>query len=253
MGNRERESDDIEYIIPKNYDIKPKILGIIEQEAFILFLIITLIIFMVINSIIENKYSINYNFHEFSSKLVFTLSENDNKLNEIFKKIFKTFMNDKFQNILNQSILEYYKEIANVSDKDITSLTSKTYTYAYVENAPYEIKSKEKIKGINAEILENFTKITGIDIKYVKYNKVADLKKAIEDKKAVLLSNHGMIAIGKNLTEAYNIAENVEFCSELFCISKSIGSPKILDKEEMLNIIERFKDYGKRIEEHEEI
>lgn len=38
-----------------------------------------------------------------------------------------------------------------------------------------------------------------------------------------------------------------------FCISKSIGSPKILDKEEMLNIIERFKDYGKRIEEHEEI
>lgn len=54
MVNRERESDDIEYIIPKNYDIKPKILGIIEQEAFILFLIITLIIFMVINSIIEN-------------------------------------------------------------------------------------------------------------------------------------------------------------------------------------------------------
>ena len=77
--------------------------------------------------------------------------------------------------------------------------------------------------------------------------------KAMKDKKAVLLSNHGMIAIGKNLTEAYNIAENVEFCSELFCISKSIGSPKILDKEEMLNIIERFKDYGKRIEEHEEI
>ena len=36
-----------------------------------------------LNSIIENKYSINYNFHEFSSKLVFTLSENDNKLNEI--------------------------------------------------------------------------------------------------------------------------------------------------------------------------
>ena len=61
------------------------------------------------------------------------------------------------------------------------------------------------------------------------------------------------LAVGKNLAEAYNIAENVEFCSELFCISKSIGSPKILSKEEMLNMIERFKDYGKRIEEHEEI
>ena len=45
MRKKEKELEDIEYIVPKNYDIKPKILGIIEQEAFILFLIITLIIF----------------------------------------------------------------------------------------------------------------------------------------------------------------------------------------------------------------
>lgn len=181
-----------------------------------------------LNSIIENKYSINYNFHEFSSKLVFTLSENDNKLNEIFKKIFKTFMNDKFQNILNQSILEYYKEIANVSDKDITSLTSKTYTYAYVENAPYEIKSKEKIKGINAEILENFTKITGIDIKYVKYNKVADLKKAIEDKKVDIFFNY------------YNISSSeYRQIDNNFITSYVILVPE--DSNEVINSIESLK------------
>ena len=54
MRKKEKELEDIEYIVPKNYDIKPKILGIIEQEAFILFLIVTLIIFVIINSIIEN-------------------------------------------------------------------------------------------------------------------------------------------------------------------------------------------------------
>lgn len=181
-----------------------------------------------LNSIIENKYSINYNFHEFSSKLVFTLSENDNKLNEIFKKIFKTFMNDKFQNILNQSILEYYKEIANVSDKDITSLTSKTYTYAYVENAPYEIKSKEKIKGINAEILENFTKITGIDIKYVKYNKVADLKKAIEDKKVDIFFNYYNIS-----SSEYRQIDNNFITSYVILVPEDIN--------EVINSIESLK------------
>ena len=181
-----------------------------------------------LNSIIENKYSINYNFHEFSSKLVFTLSENDNKLNEIFKKIFKTFMNDKFQNILNQSILEYYKEIANVSDKDITSLTSKTYTYAYVENAPYEIKSKEKIKGINAEILENFTKITGVDIKYVKYNKVADLKKAIEDKKVDIFFNYYNIS-----SSEYRQIDN-NFITEYVILVPE-------DSNEVINSIESLK------------
>lgn len=101
--------------------------------------------------------------------------------------------------------------------------------------------------------------VAGTDVpcaEYATYGTVALAKnafKAMKDKKAVLLSNHGMIAGGKNIAEAYNIAENVEFCSELYCISKSIGEPKILDKQEMLNMIERFKNYGKRIEEHEEI
>ena len=49
MRKKEKELEDIEYIVPKNYDIKPKILGVIEQEAFILFLIITLIIFGVLD------------------------------------------------------------------------------------------------------------------------------------------------------------------------------------------------------------
>ena len=181
-----------------------------------------------LNSIIENKYSINYNFHEFSSKLVLTLSENDNKLNEIFKKIFKTFMNDKFEDILNQSILEYYKEIAHVSDKDIASLTSKTYTYGYVENAPYEIKSKEKIKGINAEILENFTKITGVDIKYVKYDKVADLKKAIENKKVDIFFNYYNIS-----SSEYRQIDN-NFITEYVILVPE-------DSNEVINSIESLK------------
>lgn len=77
--------------------------------------------------------------------------------------------------------------------------------------------------------------------------------KAMEGKKAVLLSNHGMIAGGKNLIEAYNIAETVEFCSEIYCIAKACGTVKLLPKEEMENMMIRFQNYGKRIEEHEEI
>lgn len=71
--------------------------------------------------------------------------------------------------------------------------------------------------------------------------------------KAILLSNHGMLTGGKDLAEAYNIAENVEFCCELYFISKVVGEPKILPKKEMEDMIERFKEYGKRSEEHEEI
>lgn len=77
--------------------------------------------------------------------------------------------------------------------------------------------------------------------------------KAMVGKKATLLSNHGMIAGGETLAEAYNIAENVEFCCELYFIAKTMGVPEILTENEMQHMIERFKDYGKRVEEHEEI
>ena len=46
--------EEIEYVIPKNYDIRPKILGIIEQEALILFLIVNILFFVIINNLISN-------------------------------------------------------------------------------------------------------------------------------------------------------------------------------------------------------
>ena len=101
--------------------------------------------------------------------------------------------------------------------------------------------------------------VAGTDVPCAEYATYGTVKlaknafKAMEGTKAVLLSNHGMLAGGANLSEAYNIAENVEFCCELYFIAKTVGEPEILSEKEMQNMIERFKDYGKRTEEHEEI
>lgn len=232
VGVLNKDLNDITYYLNRASNITYKGFDTSEElfkslnEGKVDFVIVPKIKYL--NNIIQNKYSINYNFHEFSSKLVLTLSENDNKLNEIFKKIFKTFMNEKFQDNLNQSTLEYYKQIANVSDKDISSLTSKTYTYGYVENAPYEIKSKEKIKGINSEILNNFSKITGIDVKYVKYNTVDELKKAIQDKKVDIFFNYYNIS-----SSDYRQIDN-NFITEYVILSPD-------DSNEVVNSIESLK------------
>ena len=232
VGVLNKDLNDITYYLTRASNITYKGFDTSEElfkslnEGKVDFVIVPKIKYL--NNIIQNKYSINYNFHEFSSKLVLTLSENDNKLNEIFKKIFKTFMNEKFQDNLNQSTLEYYKQITNVSDKDISSLTSKTYTYGYVENAPYEIKSKEKIKGINSEILNNFSKITGIDIKYVKYNTVDELKKAIQDKKVDIFFNYYNIS-----SSDYRQIDN-NFITEYVILSPD-------DSNEVVNSIESLK------------
>lgn len=52
--SKKEKYEEIEYIIPKNYDIKPKILGVIEQEALVLFIIINLLLFLILNNRINN-------------------------------------------------------------------------------------------------------------------------------------------------------------------------------------------------------
>lgn len=68
--------------------------------------------------------------------------------------------------------------------------------------------------------------------------------KAMENRKAVLLANHGLLAGAKNLANAFNITEEIEYCAELYYRTKSIGEPVILPEEEMDLMMKKFKTYG---------
>jgi len=72
---------------------------------------------------------------------------------------------------------------------------------------------------------------------------------AIKGRKACLLSNHGLVAIGKDLNEAFNIAEEVEHLSRLFVEAKKIGEPKLLSNKEMTEVLNRFNSYSRWIKD----
>lgn len=91
---------------------------------------------------------------------------------------------------------------------------------------------------------------------YATYGSVQLAKNAFEamkDRKAVLLANHGLLAGGANLDEAFAVTEEIEFCCELYNRTSAVGEPVILPRDEMDRMILRFQNYGKRPEEHEEI
>lgn len=69
---------------------------------------------------------------------------------------------------------------------------------------------------------------------------------AMKSRKAVFLANHGIIGGGKDLINAFNVIEEVEYCSKIYVKAKSIGDPMILDSEEMNFMAEKFKTYGQR-------
>ena len=62
--------------------------------------------------------------------------------------------------------------------------------------------------------------------------------------KAVLLGNHGLVACGSSLDEAFLLADNIEFAAELQWRAECIGKPNIMSDELLAPTRERFKSYG---------
>lgn len=67
---------------------------------------------------------------------------------------------------------------------------------------------------------------------------------ALQNRRACLLANHGMIAIGKTLQQALDIAVEVENLCEQYWRVLQVGEPHILNTQEMHEVFEQFKGYG---------
>jgi L-fuculose-phosphate aldolase len=68
---------------------------------------------------------------------------------------------------------------------------------------------------------------------------------ALEGRKACLLANHGVIAVGANLAAAVALAGEVENLAAQYCAALAIGEVRILDDMEMRRVIEKFRTYGR--------
>ena len=72
-----------------------------------------------------------------------------------------------------------------------------------------------------------------------------NILKALEKRKACLMSNHGQVAFGTNLKQAFELAEEVENICHQYIIALKIGNPKILSYADMQKILEKIKHYKK--------
>lgn len=76
------------------------------------------------------------------------------------------------------------------------------------------------------------------------------VRDGIKKSKAILLQHHGLIATGENLDKALWLAHEVEVLSELYLKSLSVTkNVPVLDNNEMNVVLEKFKNYGLRVEQ----
>ena len=89
----------------------------------------------------------------------------------------------------------------------------------------------------------------GHDIKCAKYATYGtrdlskNIIKALKNRKACLIANHGQIAFEENLSKAFELAEEVENISLQYITSLKLGKPKILSFKEMKKVLSKAKNY----------
>jgi L-fuculose-phosphate aldolase len=67
---------------------------------------------------------------------------------------------------------------------------------------------------------------------------------ALRERKACLLGNHGMIALGADLKAALALTQEVESLAQQYCTALQLGEPHILSNQQMQAVMEKFKTYG---------
>lgn len=68
-----------------------------------------------------------------------------------------------------------------------------------------------------------------------------------DDHDAVLLKNHGVIAVGETGEDALEVAQMVEFCAQIHHQALAVGEPEIMDKADVADLQRMFaEDYGQQ-------
>jgi L-fuculose-phosphate aldolase len=69
---------------------------------------------------------------------------------------------------------------------------------------------------------------------------------ALEGRRACLLAHHGVVALGVDLARAVWLAHEVEVLARQYLLASQLGVPPVLTDEQMDEVLERFKTYGRR-------
>ena len=71
---------------------------------------------------------------------------------------------------------------------------------------------------------------------------------ALDGRSACLMANHGQVAVAANVAAALDLACEVEELAKQYVLALQMGEPVLLSSDEMDEVIEKFKTYGKQDE-----
>ena len=136
-----------------------------------------------LNDVIGNKdLNIAYNITEYTEDYVLKLGNTD-KLNKILNKYYAKWSKENLEKSFTKHLISNYFDVKKVNEKEEVKFRSKRYDYGFVLNSPFDMTTKDGLRGINYNFLSNFAKASNIEINYKKYSSIDSMVKDFETNK----------------------------------------------------------------------
>ena len=129
-----------------------------------------------IDEIISSNYKVVYQFENIPIYYYLHLGT-DKTFNSVITKFYKEWENKLEENYYSH-LFNIYKNELSLTDLDIDSFTKNVYNFGFVNKTPFIAGNGNKVGGILAEYLKEFSKLTDSEFNYISYKK--DIIKVME-------------------------------------------------------------------------
>lgn len=182
--------------------------------------------------IVENKnLNISYNITEITKSLVLRLGDTK-KLNKIIKKYYTKWEKQNYEESYNNSFSSNYFTFKQIYEQEKVNFESKRYSYAFIENAPFDAMVNNRLVGTNYEIIKGFAKLTNIEISYEEYKNLDELINKFNENKVDFFFD-----FSSNSKYDMDVYNTVSVYNEQLVVLSSIN------KDITINSISSLKNY----------
>ena len=176
-----------------------------------------------LKQIIENNnLNIAYNLNDLPIYYTITLGSND-KLNTILTKFYNKWKTGGYDKSYNNNFASTYFQASAVSALEEQQFRSKIYKYSYIINTPFDTIINNKLEGINTDIIDSFSHLSGITIESTMYGSYEELVKAFENNEIDFFMN------GSNRKLNEDVYDTISVYDEKIVIVSHNDNDSIID------------------------
>ena len=168
--------------------------------------------YMYLDVLLEKEYHIVYHLSDMN--LYYGIATDESPLCTILTKYFNNWKKEQEPVSMNEHEFNLFTTSLNIDSTDIDALRAKSYSYGFVNHAPYEILSGGSFGGINAVYLKKFADLADIKFDFIKFNKIKKLQQAAIDNTIDIYFNY------------YNLTDRFEEISSNMLVSYVLVAPQ---------------------------